>query len=159
MMRGGGRYGWGGMINAPDEKPRVTRHLLRRVLAYAKPYRRQIASMLVIILLSTGLSLLTPLVMRDLIDRTIPSGNVQRLIGLAAVLLVLPILGSMLSIANRRFNVWVGEGVTYDLRVALYARLQPAKRPDPDKLYSHHQHNRSRIFLPRLQLQHRYVRH
>jgi ATP-binding cassette, subfamily B, bacterial len=124
MMRGGHHGGWGSMINAPDERPQVTRSLLRRVLTYATPYRWQIAAMLVIILLSTGLSLLTPLIMRDLIDRTIPSGNVQRLIALAIALLVLPILGSALAITNRRFNARVGEGVTYDLRVALYARLQ-----------------------------------
>ena len=127
MMRGGGgggHGGWGGVINAPDERPQVTRDLLRRVLKYAQPYRGQIAAMLGIILLSTGLSLLTPLIMRDLIDRTIPSGDIQRLIGLAIALLVLPILGSVINITNRRFNARVGEGVTYDLRVALYSRLQ-----------------------------------
>ncbi len=125
MMRGGGgRGGWGSMINAPDERPQVTRSLLRRVLQYAQPYRVQIAAMLGIILLSTGLSLLTPLIMRDLIDRTIPSGNVHRLIGLAVALLILPILGSVLGVANRRVNAYVGESVTYDLRVALYTRLQ-----------------------------------
>ncbi|HEY3291899.1 MAG TPA: ABC transporter ATP-binding protein [Anaerolineae bacterium] len=127
MMRGGGggpHGGWGSMINAPDERPQVTRELLRRVLRYATPYRMQIAAMLGIILLSTGLSLLTPLIMRDLIDRTIPSGDVQRLIGLAIALLILPILGSAIAITNRRFNARVGEGVTYDLRVALYSRLQ-----------------------------------
>lgn len=122
MMRGGG--GWRGMINAPDEKPRVTLALLGRVLAYARPYRWQIFAMLVIILLSTGLSLLTPQIMRDLIDRTIPSGDVGRLALLAAGLLALPVVGSGLNVANRRLNAWVGEGVTYDLRVALYARLQ-----------------------------------
>jgi ATP-binding cassette subfamily B protein len=125
-MRGGGGHhgGWGSMVNAPDERPKVTWDLLRRVLRYAAPYRGQIAAMLAIILLSTGLSLLSPLIMRDLIDRTIPSGDVQRLIGLAVALLVLPILNSAINITNRRFNSRVGEGVTFDLRVALYSRLQ-----------------------------------
>jgi ATP-binding cassette, subfamily B, bacterial len=126
-MRGGGRgghSGWGSVINAPDERPRVTWDLLKRVLRHAAPYRRHIAGMLAIILVSTGLSLLNPLIMRDLIDRTIPSGNIPRLIGLAAALLILPILSSAINITNRRLNVWVGEGVTYDLRVALYSRLQ-----------------------------------
>ncbi len=112
------------MLNAPDERPQVTWLLLRRVLQYAQPYRWQIAAMLTIILASTGLSLLTPLIMRDLIDHTIPAGDVPRLIGLAVALLVLPILGSGLAVLNRWFNSRVGEGVTFDLRVALYARLQ-----------------------------------
>lgn len=126
MMRGGGgnHGGWGNVINAPDERPQVTWGLLRRVFKFALPYRWQITAMLVIILISTGLSLLTPLIMRDLIDRTIPSGDVQRLIGLAVALLIIPILGGIINVTNRRFNALVGEGVTYDLRVALYARLQ-----------------------------------
>jgi ATP-binding cassette subfamily B protein len=124
MMRGGGPGGWGSIIRAPDERPQVTWALLRRVLQYAAPYRLYISGMLVIILLSTGLSLLTPLVMRDLIDQTIPSGNITRLIWLALALLMLPMAGGALDYINRRLNVQVGEGLTYDLRTALYSRLQ-----------------------------------
>lgn len=126
MKGGGGGHlgGWGSIVNAPEERPKVTWVLLRRVFRYAESYRGQIIAMLGIILLSTGLSLLTPLIMRDLIDRTIPSGNIHRLIGLAIALLVLPILRSVINIMNRRFNVRVGEGVTYDLRVALYSQFQ-----------------------------------
>src|SRR5512136_1502511 len=105
MMRGGGRGGWGSVINAPDEKPRVTWDLLERVMRYATPYRWQIAGMLLIILLSTGMALLTPLIMRDLIDKTIPSGNVTRLVGLALALLALPIVSSAINVINRRLNV------------------------------------------------------
>ncbi|HEU5090925.1 MAG TPA: hypothetical protein VFT99_25920, partial [Roseiflexaceae bacterium] len=79
-MRGGGPGGWGSIIRAPDERPKVTWALLKRVMQYAAPYRLFIGGMLVFILISTGISLLTPLIMRDLIDTTIPSGNVQRLI-------------------------------------------------------------------------------
>ena len=70
-MRGGGgpHGGWGSIINAPDERPKVTWGLLKRVMRHAAPYRRQIAGMLAIILLSTGLSLLSPLIMREAIVR------------------------------------------------------------------------------------------
>ncbi len=126
MMRGGhgGPGGWGSLLHASEEKPQVTWTLLRRVLRHAAPYRWHLAGMLSLILLSTGLGLLNPLIMRDLIDRTIPSGNVPRLVGLAAALLVLPLAGSAIAVTNRRLNVHVGEGVTYDLRLALYTRLQ-----------------------------------
>jgi ATP-binding cassette subfamily B protein len=123
-MRGGGHGGWGSVINAPDEKPRITQELLKRVMGYAAAYRWHIAGMLLIILVSTGMALLTPLIMRDLIDKTIPSGNITRLIWLAVALLVLPMVGGVINAVNRRLNVLVGEGVIYDLRVALYSRLQ-----------------------------------
>jgi ATP-binding cassette subfamily B protein len=116
--------GWFSYLSSTDEKPKITVGLLRRVLGYSKPYRWQLVGMLVLILFSTGLTLLTPLILRDLIDKTIPSGNVTRLVFLAMALLLIPALGGAIGIIQRRLNAMVGEGVIYDLRVALYARLQ-----------------------------------
>jgi ATP-binding cassette subfamily B protein len=112
------------MINAPDEKPKITRQLVRRVLHYAKPYRWLIGVMLLLVLLTTGLMLLTPLILRDLIDNTIPNRNIHRLILLSVGLLLIPSLTGIFNVIQRRVNARVGEGVTYDLRLALYGRLQ-----------------------------------
>ena len=119
-LRGGMR----GLVNSPDEKPKITITLLKRVLQYAKPYKWQMLAVLILILAYTGLNLLAPLVLRDLIDRTIPAKDVNRLVLLALALLFIPILNSILNIIQRRLNSSVGEGVIYDLRVALYANLQ-----------------------------------
>jgi ATP-binding cassette subfamily B protein len=116
--------GMRGMINSPDEKPKITRQLLRRVLQYAWPYRWLVGGMLLLILANTGLMLLTPLILRDLIDKTIPAGNVKRLAFLAFALLLIPALTSAFSVTQRRINSRIGEGVIYDLRLALYANLQ-----------------------------------
>jgi ATP-binding cassette, subfamily B, bacterial len=116
--------GWFSFLSSTGEKPKITVGLLRRVLGYSKPYRWQLVGMLVLILFSTGLTLLTPLILRDLIDTTIPSGNLTRLFFLALALLLIPVLGGGIAIIQRRLNATVGEGVIYDLRVALYARLQ-----------------------------------
>ena len=116
--------GWFSFLSSIEEKPKITLDLLRRVLGYSKPYRWKLVSMLGLILFTTGLSLLTPLILRDLIDRTIPSGNLSRLILLAISLLLIPIVGGAIGVIQRRLNATVGEGVIYDLRVALYARLQ-----------------------------------
>ncbi len=112
------------LIQSPDEKPRVTWALLRRVLGYGRPYRRHIIGMLALILTATGLTLLTPLILRDLIDRTIPAGDLNRLVLLALALLLIPGVIGVINVAQRRLNAAVGEGVIYDLRRALYANLQ-----------------------------------
>ena len=116
--------GLGRMARITDEKPKVTWPLLKRVAAYARPYGWQIAGMLLVILVTTGLSMLSPLVMRDLIDRTIPSRDITRLVWLSLALLFLPIMDGGLSVLQRKLNANVGEGVIYDLRVALYSGLQ-----------------------------------
>jgi len=117
--------GWMRQLSvADDEKPRITWHLLRRVLAYAYPYRWKIAGMLIFIVITSGLELLTPLIMRDLIDHTLPSRDLNRLGLLALGLLLLPIASAAIGLWQRRLNAAVGEGVIYDLRVALFAHLQ-----------------------------------
>jgi len=121
MWHGGGWYSY---MRTGDQKPKVTRELLLRVLSYARPYWGRIGGMLVMILLGTGLSLVSPLIFRTMIDQVLPAKDLNRLFMLALALLVLPILSGGISVIQRRLNAAVGEGVIYDLRVALFVRLQ-----------------------------------
>src|SRR5215510_11191659 len=121
MMYGG----WMRQLSADDDaKPKITWRLLRRVLTYARPYRSKIVATLIIIAITSGLGLLTPLIMRDLIDRTLPNRDLKRLGLLTLGLLLIPIVSAAINLWQRRLNSAVGEGVIYDLRVALYAHLQ-----------------------------------
>lgn len=123
MFHGGGWYTyiWG---EGGDKRPKVTRALLLRVLDYARPYRLHIAAMLLLILLTTALGMLTPLIFRDLIDYTLPNGDTGRLNLLAFGLIAIPLITGLIRVVQRRINATVGEGVIYDLRVALYGHLQ-----------------------------------
>ena len=121
MWHGGG---WFMYMRGADEKPKVTRALLLRVLSYARGYWWHIAGMLVTILLTTGLSLLTPLIFRNMIDKVIPAKDVHRLIWLGVALLVIPAVSGVVNVIQRRLNATVGEGVIYDLRASLFGRLQ-----------------------------------
>ncbi len=122
MFHGGG--GWFSYMRSGDQKPKLTRELLGRVLAYARPYWQGISGMLVLILLSTGVSLVSPLIFRTMIDQVLPQKDLHKLLLLALALLILPILNGVISVIQRRLNSAVGEGVTFDLRVALFERLQ-----------------------------------
>jgi ATP-binding cassette subfamily B protein len=116
--------GWWSYISSTGEKPQVTWRLMRRVLGYSYPYRWQIAAMLALILVNTALTLLTPLILRSLIDSALPDKDLNQLVMLALGLLLIPAIGGGLNVFQRRLNAWIGEGVIYDLRVALYAHLQ-----------------------------------
>ncbi len=112
------------VIHAAEEKPKITGVLLKRVLAYARPYWGALILLLFLILLSAGLGLLTPLIIRRLIDQAIPQKDVHQLIWLSLGMLALPATNGGLTVLQRRVSSSVGEGVIYDLRVALYTRLQ-----------------------------------
>ena len=108
----------------PEGKPTLTWALLRRVLGYAAPYHWFILGMLLITLATSGLSLLTPLIFRDMIDRTLPARDLARLGWLVLALVTIPLLSGALHVLLRQLNSRVGEGVVYDLRVALFSKLQ-----------------------------------
>jgi ATP-binding cassette subfamily B protein len=116
--------GWFNVFNAPDEKPKVTWALMRRVLQYGRPYLWHIAGMLALILVTTGINLLNPLILRSLIDQVIPNKDFAGLTWRALALLAIPAVGGGIGVVQRRLNAEVGEGVIYDLRVALYNQLQ-----------------------------------
>lgn len=122
MMRGGGwfRYMHGYETGAPN----VSRRLLLRVLAYAQPYRLHIIGMLGTILLTTFLGLLNPLLFREIIDTALANKDLNHLHLLALGLVLIPVISGGIRIIQRKLNVSIGEGVIYDLRVALYHHLQ-----------------------------------
>ncbi|MBN1369063.1 MAG: ABC transporter ATP-binding protein [Dehalococcoidaceae bacterium] len=107
-----------------EKGPPVSLGLVKRVFGYARPYKGWLLAMLFITLVTAGLSLLTPLILRDLIDRTIPSGDLTRLVWLTAALVAVPLFSSGLNVLGKQTSARVGEGVIYDLRSALFAHLQ-----------------------------------
>ena len=117
-------YGWFTAMRQGDEKPKITRELLLRVLAYAKPYWRHIGGMLLTILCSSALSVVSPLIFRQLIDNILPGKDLNKLMMFAMALFLAPLLNGGISVVQRKLNATVGEGVIYDLRVALFTRLQ-----------------------------------
>lgn len=116
--------GWRSYIRSGDEKPKFTWGLFKRVMQYGQAYGWHLLGMLVLILISSGLSLISPLVVRNLIDTTIPAKDVRMLVMLSIGLLAIPILKGVCSVLQRKLNTTVGEGVIFDLRYALYEKLQ-----------------------------------
>lgn len=112
------------VASTEDEKLNLTWPLVKRVLGYAKPYRLLLVSMLVLILAGSGLHLVNPLIFREMIDKTIPAGDLKRLIFLACTLLVIALLNGAVSVLQRRLSATMGEGVIRDLRLELYSHLQ-----------------------------------
>ncbi len=116
--------GWYQYMRSGDQKPKVTKELLLRVLNYARPYWWHISGMLITILLSAALTLVSPLIFRQMIDTVLPSKNLNQLTILAIALLLVPILNGGIGVIQRRLNSTVGEGVIYDLRSSLFGQLQ-----------------------------------
>jgi ATP-binding cassette subfamily B protein len=104
--------------------PKVDRELLKRVLSYARPYRKHLVIVLVTIVIITLLSLLPPLVMRQLIDVAIPNEDLQLVTMLGLAMVAVPLINGIVGVLQRRETAYVGEGIIHDLRMELYDHLQ-----------------------------------
>jgi len=126
MMHGGGGRGWWALISQDDSKgrPSVDRALLKRVYGYARPYLGWMLLVLVIILITSLIQLIPPLLYRDLFDNVIPNKDFNRLLWLSAGMIGIPLSASFLDVAQRYFSAKLGEGVIHDLRQQLYEHLQ-----------------------------------
>lgn len=107
-----------------QDRPEVSRGLLRRVGTFARPYWRWVLLILITIVGITLLSLIPPLLIRNLIDEALPESNVRLLTLLALGMIAIPIINGLLGVAQRYSSATVGEGIIFDLRSEIYAHLQ-----------------------------------
>lgn len=103
---------------------KLSRATVRRIGSFARPYRRTIVVFLVAILFSAGLALLPPLMFRAILDTAIPDGDRRLITVLAAVVVAAAIVDAGLTIVQRWCSARVGEGLIFDLRVALFDKVQ-----------------------------------
>jgi len=102
----------------------VDRTLLLRVLRYARPYKALLAAVLATIVVITLVSLLPPLLMRDLIDRAIPDEDLGRVTLLGLAMVAVPLVNGVIGVVQRWASAKAGEGIIFDLRTSLFGHLQ-----------------------------------
>ena len=113
----------------PDQAEPALPGSARRIVAIFRPYRREVAVVVVLVLLGAGIGVVNPLLIKVVFDTALfPSGgggpDLDRLGALVAIMIALPVLGGVLGLAQTwKANV-VGQRVMRDLREALFAHLQ-----------------------------------
>ncbi len=103
---------------------RLNRTSLRRAWRFARPYRRAIWIFLGCIVASAMLALAPPLLFKRIIDDAIANRNRGQIWWLAAFVVVAAVGDALLAIAQRWYSSRIGEGLIYDLRVALFDKVQ-----------------------------------
>jgi ATP-binding cassette subfamily B protein len=109
----------------PEElkKAKLDRGLLRRAWRFAKPYHGKLRLYSVAIVVAALLGTIPPFIYKRLIDAA-TSHQPHRVDVWAAAAIAMAALNTGLSLVNRWFSARIGEGLIYDLRVALYDHVQ-----------------------------------
>ncbi|MHB1090272.1 MAG: ABC transporter ATP-binding protein [Ilumatobacteraceae bacterium] len=102
----------------------VSRASLHRVGGFARPYSVAIAGFLTSIVVSALVALVPPLMFRSIVDKAIPEGDKHRIVVLTSILVTAALFDALLQVVQRWFSASVGEGLIFDLRAALFSKVQ-----------------------------------
>lgn len=103
---------------------KVSRETLRRAGTFARPYRLRITGFLLAILASALLGLVPPLLFRSILDDAIPAADRSAITVLACILVLAALGDAVFAVVQRWLSSTIGEGLIYDLRVALFDKVQ-----------------------------------
>jgi len=97
---------------------------LGKVLRYLKKHWLTSLGAYVSLLLATGANLVSPRVVQLLIDRGISAGQMGTIVLLALTLVAVALVGALFSFLQGYLSEKASQAVAYDLRDALYAKIQ-----------------------------------
>jgi ATP-binding cassette, subfamily B, bacterial len=113
---------WTPPILAPGETRPPAQ--VRRIIALFKPYRARLAVVGLLVALSSVVSVVSPFLLREMLDVAIPQGRTALLSLLAAGMIAAAVVNSVFNVVQTLISTTVGQRVMHDLRTAVYSHLQ-----------------------------------
>jgi ABC-type multidrug transport system fused ATPase/permease subunit len=99
-------------------------NVLRRLFNFVRPYWKILLVIGLVMLVSTGLQLLPPLVQKQIVDRVVEQGTIDRLLRLVLILIGVYALQQFASFGESYLRHVLGARFIFDLRVRIYQHLQ-----------------------------------
>ncbi|WP_377268439.1 ABC transporter ATP-binding protein [Peterkaempfera sp. SMS 1(5)a] len=113
---------WTPPVLAPGEKPPPAQ--VRRIVGLFRPYRGRLAVVGLLVGLSSLVSVVSPFLLREMLDHAIPQGRTGLLSLLALGMVATAVVNSVFSVLQTLISTTVGQRVMHDLRTAVYTHLQ-----------------------------------
>src|SRR5579859_1338509 len=117
------------MVRGFRMDPSITKQKLkpgtiRRIATYARPYRLHLAVFLLATAIDAVITVVNPLLLREVIDHGILARNDRIVILIAVAVAAVAIFDAGLSFVIRFFSARIGEGLIYDLRTQVFDHVQ-----------------------------------
>jgi ATP-binding cassette subfamily B protein len=119
------------MLRSIQSAERVSQHRLsrgttRRILRFARPYRRDIMVFLITVVLAAGIGVATPVLAGHVVNAITAGGPgaASAVIRIAFTIAGLAVVDAFLSLAQRWYSARIGEGIILDLRTRVYDHVQ-----------------------------------
>jgi ATP-binding cassette, subfamily B, bacterial len=122
---GGGGPGGRHLPPPPDEDrgPRPPGQN-KRIARLFRPYKGRLLTVLILIAISASLGMVSPFLLRDVLDTAIPQDRDRLLIALVAGMIGVSVATGVLGVGQTWLSNLVGQRVMHDLRTQVYRHLQ-----------------------------------
>jgi ATP-binding cassette subfamily B protein len=105
-------------------KQRLSRGTIRRILAFARPYRRELVIFLTLVVFDAAIVVAQPLLFKQIIDEGVLKGDRGVVVSVSLGIALLALVDAGLTLANRWYSSRIGEGLIYDLRTQVFDHVQ-----------------------------------
>ena len=113
-----------GLYRETDEKPKITKALLIRIISHFKPYWKLVTVMLIAIIATSALGIVPSVLTKNIIDVALPEENLQLLIFLILLIFATQIVNGLIGVGQSYLNTLVSKNIIRDLRAGMYWHLQ-----------------------------------
>ncbi|RKT11688.1 ATP-binding cassette subfamily B protein [Streptomyces sp. 1114.5] len=96
----------------------------RRILTLFRPYRGRLATVGLLVAASAVVSVVSPFLLKAVLDTAIPQGRTGLLSLLALGMILTAVVNSVFNVLQTLISTTVGQRVMHDLRTAVYGHLQ-----------------------------------
>ena len=105
-------------------RQKLARETVRRVVGFATPHRRLIGFFLALVVVDASLVVVTPLLIKRIVDDGILEGDAGLVTVLALAIAAVAILNAGLALVQGYLSARIGENLIYDLRTQVFAHVQ-----------------------------------
>ncbi len=110
--------------------------MLKLFLTHLEGYKKIAVRSPIVMVLETVCQLLLPLVMADIVDKAIPSGDVSEIFRLGVQMVVLALCSMLFGVLGAKYATFASQGFGANLRQALFDKVQTFSFADIDRFSS-----------------------
>ena len=124
---GGGPGGFGGgrfHYIEINEKPNISKSMLKKIAKYFLPYWKLLILLAIAIIITSILGLLPAIFTKNIIDIALPQKNINLLLVLIVSSFGAVLFSGLITVGQNYLNSWIAKYIMYDIRNSMFNHIQ-----------------------------------
>jgi ATP-binding cassette subfamily B protein len=107
-----------------NEKPNISRTMLKKIAKYFLPYWKLLILLAIAIIITSILGLLPAIFTKNIIDVALPQKNINLLIILIVSSFGAVLFSGLVTVGQNYLNSWIAKYIMYDIRNSMFSHIQ-----------------------------------